>query len=96
MQNFFGPPKNGLSRTGLSRTGLSRTGLTRIGLSRTGLSRASSFNHGLSEFCITDERIVNTQELSFLALLLELIRDEVCVIPFFLSVAVAVGSSFLM
>ena len=39
---------------------------------------------------------MNTQELSFLALLLELIRDEVCVIPFFLSVAVAVGSSFLM
>ena len=38
---------------------------------------------------------MNTQEMSFLALLLELIRDEVLVIPFFLPVAVAVVSPFL-
>ena len=38
---------------------------------------------------------MNTQEISLLAFLLELIRDEVLVIPFFLPVAVAVGSPFL-
>ena len=38
---------------------------------------------------------MNTQEFSLLAFLLELIRDEVLVIPFFLPVAVAVGSPFL-
>ena len=43
---------------------------------------ATHFNHGLSESCITDEPIVNAQELSLLAFLLELIRDEVLVIPF--------------
>ena len=52
---------------------------------------ATQFNHGLSESCITDEPVVNTQEFSFLAFLFELIRDEVLVIPFFLPVAVAVG-----
>ena len=56
---------------------------------------ATQFNHGLSESCITDEPIVNAQEFSLLAFLLELIRDEVLVIPFFLPVAVAVGSPFL-
>ena len=42
---------------------------------------------------ITDEPIVNAQEFSFLAFLLELIRDEVLVIPFFLSVSVTVWST---
>ena len=41
------------------------------------------------------EPVVNVQDFSFLALLLELIRDEALVIPFFLPVAVTVGSSFL-
>ena len=56
---------------------------------------ATQFNHGLSESCITDEPIVNTQEFSLLAFLLELIRDEVLVIPFLLPVTVPVGSPFL-
>ena len=56
---------------------------------------ATQFNHGLSESCITDEAIVNTQEISLLAFLLERIRDEVLVIPFFLPVAVPVVSPFL-
>ena len=38
---------------------------------------------------------MNTQEISLLAFLFERIRDEVLVIPFFLPVAVAVGSPFL-
>ena len=38
---------------------------------------------------------MNAQEFSLLALLLELIRDEVLVIPFFFPVAVTVGSTFL-
>ena len=38
---------------------------------------------------------MNTQEISLLAFLVERIRDEVLVIPFFLPVAVAVGSPFL-
>ena len=37
---------------------------------------------------------MNAQEFSFLALLFELIRDEVLVIPFFLPVVVTVGSTF--
>ena len=37
---------------------------------------------------------MNAQEFSLLAFLLELIRDEVLVIPFFLPVAVTVGSTF--
>ena len=55
---------------------------------------ATQFDHGLSESCITDETIVNAQEFSFLAFLLERIRDEVLVIPFFLPVVVTVGSTF--
>ena len=54
---------------------------------------ATHFVHGLSESCITDESIVNAQEFSLLAFLFELIRDEVLVIPFFLPVAVTVGSA---
>ena len=38
---------------------------------------------------------MNIQEISLLAFLLERIRDEVLVIPFFLPVAVSVGSPFL-
>ena len=38
---------------------------------------------------------MNTQEISLLAFLLERIRDEILVIPFFLPVAVPVGSPFL-
>ena len=56
---------------------------------------ATQINHGLSESCITDEPIVNAQEFSLLAFLVELIRDEALVIPFFLPVAVTVGSTFL-
>ena len=56
---------------------------------------ATQFNHVLAESLITDEPVVNTQEMSLLAFLLEQIRDEVLVIPFLLPVAVAVGSSFL-
>ena len=37
---------------------------------------------------------MNAQEFSLLAFLLELIRDEVLVIPFFLPVAVTVESTF--
>ena len=38
---------------------------------------------------------MDTQEISLLALLLELIRDELLVIPFFLPVSVTVRSTFL-
>ena len=38
---------------------------------------------------------MNIQEIVFLAFLLERIRDEVLVIPFFIPVAVPVGSPFL-
>ena len=55
---------------------------------------ATHFDHGLSESCITDETIVNAQEISLLTFLFELIRDEVFVIPFFLPVTVTVGSTF--
>ena len=56
---------------------------------------ATQFNHALAESLITDEPVVNTQEISSLAFLLERIRDEVFVIPFLFPVAVAVGSPFL-
>ena len=56
---------------------------------------ATQVNHGLSESLITDEPVVNTQENSLLAFLLERIRDEVFVIPLLLPVAGQVGSSFL-
>ena len=55
---------------------------------------ATQFNHVLAESLITDEPVVNTQEISLLAFLLERIRDEVLVTPFFLPVAVPVGSPF--
>ena len=56
---------------------------------------ATQFNHVLVESFITDEPVVNTQEISLLAFLLERNRDEVLVIPLLLPVAVPVGSPFL-
>ena len=55
---------------------------------------ATQFDHGLSEPCITNEPIVNAQELSFPTLLLELIRSVIFLITFFLSVSVTVWSTF--
>ena len=46
------------------------------------------------EPCITNEPIVNAQELSFLTLLLELIRSMMFLSTFFLSVSVTVWSTF--
>ena len=54
---------------------------------------ATQFDHGFSAPCITNEPIVNAQELFFLTLLLELICSVVFLITFFLSVAVTVGST---
>ena len=54
-----------------------------------------SVNHILAELLITDEPVLNTQEISLLAFLLERIRDEVLVITWLLPVTVAVGSPFL-
>ena len=56
-------------------------------------SSVTQFYHGLSEPCITNEPIVNAQELSFLTLLLELIRSVIFLITFFLSVSVTVWST---
>ena len=53
---------------------------------------ATRFDHSLSEPCITNEPIVNAQELSFLTLLLELIRSVIFLISF-LSVSVTVWSA---
>ena len=54
----------------------------------------TQFQHGFSEPCITDEPIVNAQELSSPALLLELICNVEFLITFFLSVPVTVWSAF--
>ena len=56
---------------------------------------AANVNHVLAELLITDEPVVNTQEMSLLAFLLERIRGEVLVIPRLLPVTVPVGSPFL-
>ena len=56
---------------------------------------ATDVKHVLAELLITDEPVVNTQDMSLPAFLLERIRDEVLVIPWLLPVAVPVGSSFL-
>ena len=56
---------------------------------------ASDVMHVLAELLIADEPVVNTQEKFLLAFLLERVRDVVLVIPFFLPVAVPVGSPFL-
>ena len=54
---------------------------------------ATQFQHGSSEPCITNEPIVNAQQLSFLTLLLELICSVGFLITFFLSVSVTVWST---
>ena len=54
---------------------------------------ATQFQHGFSEPCITNESIVDAQELSFLTLLLELICSVVFLITFFLSVPVTMWSA---
>ena len=56
---------------------------------------AANVNHVLAELLITDEPVVNTQEISLLAFLLERIRGEVLVIPWLFPVTVPVGSPFL-
>ena len=56
---------------------------------------ATQVNHVLAELLITDEPVVNTQEISLLAFLLERIRGEVLVILFHLPVTVPVVSPFL-
>ena len=55
---------------------------------------ATQVDHVLVESLIADEPVVNTQEMSLPAFLLERIRDEVLVIPRLLPVAVPVGSPF--
>ena len=55
----------------------------------------ANVNHVLAEHLIADEPVVNTQEISLVAFLLERIRDEVLVIPWLLPVTVPVGSPFL-
>ena len=51
--------------------------------------------HVLAELLVSDEPVVDTQEMSLLAFLLERIRGEVLVIPWLLPVTVPVGSPFL-
>ena len=91
--------RNGGIPVGSSRIGVPwASGPATSGLSSRSASKEPfrfQSNHGLSESCITDEQVVNTQEFSLLAFLLERIRDEVLVIPWLLPVTVPVGSSFL-
>ena len=61
----------------------------------TSFFRATVVNHILAEFLVADEPVVDTQEELLLAFLLERIRDEVLVIPWFLPITVPVGSTFL-
>ena len=56
---------------------------------------ATDVKHVLAELLVSDEPVVNTQEMSLLAFLLERIRDVVLVIHWFLPVTVSVGSPFL-
>ena len=56
---------------------------------------AADVKHILAELLIAEKPVVNTQDISLLAFLLERIRDEVLVIPWLLSVTVPVGSPFL-
>ena len=55
----------------------------------------ANVNHVLEESLITDEPVVNTQEISLLAFLLERVRGEVLVIHRLLPVTVPVGSPYL-
>ena len=56
---------------------------------------AANVKHVLAELLVADDPVVNTQEISLLAFLLERIRGEVLVIPRLLPVTVPVGSPFL-
>ena len=56
---------------------------------------AANVNHVLAGLFITDEPVVNTQDMSLLAFLLERSRGEVLVIPLLLPITVPVGSPFL-
>ena len=56
---------------------------------------ATDVKHILAELLIADEPVVDTQEFSLLAFLLERIRDEVFVIPWLLPETMLVGSPFL-
>ena len=56
---------------------------------------ATQFNHILAELLITDEPVVNTQEMSLPAFLLERIGDVILLVPWLLPVTVPVRSPFL-
>ena len=57
--------------------------------------RATGVKHVLAELLVSDESIVDTQEVLLFALLLERIRDVVLVVRWLLPVTVPVGSPFL-
>ena len=52
---------------------------------------AANVKHVLAELLITDEPVVNTQEVLLLAFLLERVRGEILVIPWLLPVTGARG-----
>ena len=56
---------------------------------------ATDVKHVLTELLVWDEPVVDTQVELILAFLLERVRDEVLVIPWFLPVTVPMGSPFL-
>ena len=56
---------------------------------------ATDVKHVLAELLVSDEPVVDTQEISLLAFILERIRDVVLVIPWLLPVTEPVGSPFL-
>ena len=56
---------------------------------------STNFNHIPAEFVISNESIVDNQEVPLLALLFELVGDVVLFGPWLLPVTVSVGSPFL-
>ena len=56
---------------------------------------ATDVKHVFAELLVSDEPVVDTEEVLLLAFLLERIRDVVLVIPWLLPVTVPVGSPFL-
>ena len=66
-----------------------------LSISRHISSLQTNVKHVLAELLIADEPVVNTQEISLLAFLLERVRGEVLVIPWLLPVTVPGGSPFL-
>ena len=56
---------------------------------------ATGVKHVLAELLVSDEPVVDTQEVPLFALLLERICDVVLVVPWLLPVTVPVGSPFL-